>query len=376
MRFAAAAVLACVSTAAAAQRGDRPPALPAGADPNDWRAYYGHGVALLPNHAGRADAMFRWAARLDPGAAEPLVGRWVALHVRDPLRLLRTLDRDVEVLRMPGVATAEALRRKALGIDPFVNRGIEAMAYARAYGQWGQVPRTHAFDAYAHGDLDTAVRDYGRVLRRDPHDYQARLDLALVLATMGRLDGARVEIDSALADMRRRDASEVTAVYEGKDLPEYSAGVLWLRQGQPAKARERMARAVLEDASAWYPHRGIALTFMAEGRPADAVAEYRAALDLLPDDPLLLHEYAAALSASGQVEEAVMQLRKAVAIDPEWADAWLALGNAEAASGHPREAMEALTRYVARAPRREADAVSRARARIDELRASIAGPTP
>jgi Flp pilus assembly protein TadD len=369
MRLAAALVLASVSTAAAAQQRAAPPALPAGADTNDWRAYYERGAALLPGHPARADGMFRRAARLDPRQAAPLIGRWTAFHERDGLRLLRTLDRDVEVLRMPGVAAAEALRRRALAIDPFVDRGLEALAYARAYGDWGRTPRTHAFDAYARGDAETSVREYGRVLRRDPHDVSARLDLALVLATLGRLDAARVEIDSALAEMRRRDASTVTALYEGKDLPEYAAGVLWLRQGQPAKARERMARAVLEDASAWYPHRGLALTFMAEGRPADAVAEYRAALELAPDEPLLLYEHAAALSAAGQDGEAVLALRKAVALDPDWADAWLALGYADA--GHPREALDALTRYVARAPRRDADARARATARIEQLRASL-----
>jgi predicted TPR repeat methyltransferase len=87
---------------------------------------------------------------------------------------------------------------------------------------------------------------------------------------------------------------------------------------------------------------------------------------------LLLSEYADALSQAGEHAAAADQLARLVRIAPEWAAPWRALGNASLRAGRNAEATEAFTTYLARAPRRDADAMARVRAQLEQLR--VAAP--
>jgi tetratricopeptide (TPR) repeat protein len=360
------------ATAAAAQ-APRRPALPSRADPNDWNAYFDRGVELLRQDGEAADEMFRWASRLDPMRAEPLYARWVAFHVRDSGRFESYLREDSHVLQKPEVVAADSLQFAALVRNPFVHRGLVALAYDQLPGEWGDDPSTRAFLAYARGDLETAAQDMAAQVRRSPGDWRTRHDLVLTLVNLRRYDEARVNLDSVLAALRRRDERRVTHVYESKEMLMYSIGLLYLVQNRLPEAREAFAQAVLEDASQWYVHRGLGLTLFAGGHAAEALPEYRTALELAGDgEPLLLREYADALAAAGQHADAVAQLARLVELDPDWADAWLALGNAQVRAGNTAEAVQSFTAYLARAPRRDAENVARIRATLDRLRAPAA----
>lgn len=78
-----------------------------------------------------------------------------------------------------------------------------------------------------------------------------------------------------------------------------------------------------------------------EGRAAEAVDAHRRSVELLPDAPLLHVNLAHALLESGRtdsVEEAVTQLKMAVALEPENSLAWRLLGQAYARQGKEGEA--------------------------------------
>ena len=360
--------LSLSASAAAAQPSARP-ALPVGADPNDWTAYYDRGVQLLKHDGASAEAMFGWAARLDPSRAEPLYGRWVRFHLRDNLRFERYLLDDPRTLRNPAVVAADSLQMRALIRNPFVHRGLIALAYDMLPGIWSDDPSTRAFLAYANGDLPRAAENLELIVRRSPGDLRARQQLALTLVSLGRFEAARVEMDSVVARLRGADERRVVQVYESKELLLYGIGLLYLAQNQAGQARDAFAGAVLEDASQWYPHRGLGLALLAGGNAREALDEYRTALELAGDEPLLLSEYADALSGAGQYPEAVEQLTRLVRLEPEWAGPWRALGNANLGAGRRAEAIEAFTTFLARAPRSDADAVARVRAQLEQLRA-------
>ena len=364
-------LVACSATAAVAQRPIRPP-LPVGTDPNDWGSYFDRGVALLSQDGAAADEMFRWASQLDPSRPEPLYGHWVAFHVRDSHRFEQYLRDDARVLRDPQVLAADSLLLRALVRNPFVHRGLVALAYQQLPGDWGEDTYTRAFLAYAQGNLEVAARDLGALVRRSPGNFRMRHDLALTLVHLRRYDSARVELDSVLAALRRRDERRVARVYESKELLLYSIALLYLVQNRHDQAREAFAQAVLEDASQWYVHRGLGLALVAGGHPDDALAEYRSALELGGDDPLVLSEYAQALYAAGQYPAAVEQLTTLVRVAPDWAQGWLSLGNANVRAGHSDAAAEAFTAYLARAPRSESEQAGRVRASLAQLRPSVA----
>ncbi|HEX8242535.1 MAG TPA: tetratricopeptide repeat protein [Longimicrobium sp.] len=355
-------------SSAAAQIPDRP-ALPVGADPNDWNAYFDRGVRLLGEDSRAADEMFRWASRLDPSRAEPLYGRWVAFHMLDARRFADYVNDDERVRRDRGVLAADSLYMAALVRNPFVHRGLAALAYQQLPGEWAGDAFTQAFLEYARGNLDAAARRLAQVVQRSPRNFRARYALALSLVHLRRYDEARVELDSVLAVLRRREERNVVRVYESKEMLMYSLGLLHLVQNRHEQAREAFAQAVLEDASQWYAHRGLALALAAGGRPDEALPEYRTAIELAGDDPVLLSEYGKALAAAGQYAAAVEQLSRLVRITPEWADAWLALGNAEVRAGRNADAVEAFTAYLARAPRSDAAGAERVRTLLGQLRA-------
>ena len=357
-------VLSLSASAVAAQR----PALPAGADPNDWNSYYDRGLELLGRDGDAADALFRWAARLEPTRPEPLYARYVAFHLQDIRRFERYLLDDARVLRNPAVLAADSLHAQALIRNPFVHRGLIALAWDQLPGNWGNDAYTRAFLAYARSDLPQAARDLEAVVRRSPRDLRARYHLALTLVNLRRNDEARVQLDSVLAGLRRGEERRVVPVYESKELLLYGIGLLYLARNQNAPAREAFAQAVLEDASQWYVHRGLGLALLNAGNARGALDEYRTALELAGEEPLLLKEYADALSAAGEHAAAAEQLARLVRIAPEWAAAWRALGYANLRAGRRTEAAEAFTAYLARAPRSAADDIARVRAQLEQLR--------
>lgn len=367
--FAPAVAVALWASLAGAQTLVRP-ALPRDADPNDWGAYFDRGVELLPRDAAAADALFRWASRLEPSRPEPLYGRWVAFHLRDIRRFERYLLDDQRVLRNPAVIAADSLQAESLMRNPFVHRGLIALAYDQLPGRWGDDAYTRAFLAYARADLPRAARDLELVVRGSPRDVRARHHLALTLVNLRRYGEARVQLDSVLSALRRREEQRVTATYESKELLLYGIGMLQLVQRQYDAARETFAQAVLEDASQWYVHRGLGLALVAAGRADEAVGVYHTALELREDEPILLKEHAEALSAARRYPEAVEQLSRLVRLAPDWAEAWRALGNENLRLGRKTEAADAFTAYLARAPRSDAAAAARIRAQVEQLRAA------
>jgi tetratricopeptide (TPR) repeat protein len=358
-----------VLSSASAQAGARP-RLAASADSNDWNAYYDRGVVQLRSNPAIADELFRWAARLDPSRPEPLYARWVAFHVRNPGRFARYLRAEPSTLSDPALHAADSLQMRALARNPFLHRGLVAAAYAQLPGSWARDPFTVAFLKYATGDLPGAADDLALVVRRSPGSVTARHALALALANLRRYDESRAELEAVLATLRRREEGAVAPVYQSKALLMYSIGLLYLAQNRYGEAREAFAQAAVEDASRWYVHRGLGLTQRVEGRVDDALSAYRMALELAPDEPLLLSEYAQALSDAGRHAEAGEQLSRLVRIAPEWANAWRTLGEANLRAGRKAEAAEAFTAYLARAPRSDADAIARVRAQLAELRAA------
>jgi tetratricopeptide (TPR) repeat protein len=312
----------CLWAAAAAAQPEHRPALPSGADMADWNAYYNRGVMVLRSDPAAADALFRWASRLDPSRPEPLYGRWVAFHLRDKHRFLHYLrGDDARVLRDSAVLAAEALQLRALALNPFLHQGLLAAAYAQLPGGWPRDPYTQAFLKYVRGDLEGAAADLAELVRTSRDKVPARHSLALTLANLRRYDEAREQLDSVLAALRRRDERGTPAEYQSKAMLLYRIGLLYLERDRYAEAREAFAQAVVEDASQWFAHRGLGLALRAEGRAAEAVDEYRAAVELAPGEPLLLREYAEALAAAGDHAGAVGELERLVAIAPEWAAA-------------------------------------------------------
>jgi Tfp pilus assembly protein PilF len=182
-------------------------------------------------------------------------------------------------------------------------------------------------------------------------------------------------MDALVARLREREETHVVRIYESREMLEYAAGLLHMARGHAAPARERMEQALLENAAAWFAHRGRAQALRMEHRPDEAAAEMAAALELAPDDAMLRYDHGAALAEARKFAEAAVQFRRATVLEPYWADAWLALGDAERVSANAPEALAAYEHFLALAPRRMAATVQSVRRQMEQLhRAAVVAP--
>jgi Flp pilus assembly protein TadD len=128
-------------------------------------------------------------------------------------------------------------------------------------------------------------------------------------------------------------------------------------EGKPdqAIAQYRNALAIAPDNSGALNNLGSALTRSGRGSGAkgnlqEAIACFRKALQIDPTSTATHYNLAVALSSSGQTAEAITYYRQAVETDPDFFDGQLDLGNALAARGEWKEAVTHLRKAAGLRP--------------------------
>jgi Tfp pilus assembly protein PilF len=354
----------------AAQRIERPE-LPAGADRNDWAAYYDLGIDNLRNSPSTAANAFTWAARLDPSRSEPLYASWIAFWARDADKFAKYLRDDEKIIRDPAVLRADSLRLRALRRNPFVHQGLVVLLYDLLPGRWPDDMLTRAWVAYGNAELPLALELFGRAVERDPKKYgYLRYNRASAFVNLGKVDSASAEIASLLAQLRAQDNAKVGDGYQSKEQMEYAEGLIQLTLRHSADARQAFARALLENPGFAPAHAMIGDLASAAGDTATALLEYQTAIEVDPNDVILRLGYGKTLIAARRPADAVVQFRQAVTMAPEYAEAYRRLGTALETAGDAVLAGKAYTEFLARAPRKDP-----ARAQVSR-RLEALGKTP
>jgi len=101
---------------------------------------------------------------------------------------------------------------------------------------------------------------------------------------------------------------------------------------------------------AWMAHNNLGLLLFGEGRAEEAMAHYRAAIAVKPDDAFARNNLGHTLASVGRMDEAIAMLDEAVRLEPGNAEAWSNLGNALAARGRHDDALVAYQRSIAVRP--------------------------
>jgi type IV pilus assembly protein PilF len=87
-------------------------------------------------------------------------------------------------------------------------------------------------------------------------------------------------------------------------------GIAYLKQGDIALAKDKLDRALAEDANNPAVHSARAMLFERMGNPSKADEEFRTALRLAPHDPEVVNNYAVYLCQNGRTEEGVRRFEE------------------------------------------------------------------
>lgn len=210
------------------------------------------------------------------------------------------------------------------------------------------------------GDTAAALAEYERALTLVPEHPAARRNLASTLLEMGHPQEAAEEARLALALAPRDPVGHALL------------GVALVRGGH---AQEGVIE--LQQAVALAPHMidfryDLALALRQAGRLQEALAELRSLLELdpyfqparqglarwpqeqptatVPEAAREHHQRALALARAGQREQALAEFRAAVEVHPDYALAWYNMGYLLLSSGDPVQAIPALERALALNP--------------------------
>ncbi|HEY9227036.1 MAG TPA: tetratricopeptide repeat protein, partial [Gemmatimonadaceae bacterium] len=302
---ALATFIACAPATALAQQKQEPrrPVLIAGADTNDAHAYYGFAIERLTKEPQKAADALYWATRLDPNWADAFYARWVAMMLTDVTRyqLYSSGDRRT----VAEVRAIDSLLFRALTLNPFVPRRLErklfdatldAIALRAARGQTssGNVrfemelamqkwpPWRRARFAHGDGQFEQALGLYSIAIEKDQKDFGLRLDRGRLLFEMGRFEGALLDLQSAMEDIKKQQEKDLVFFYRSRAVTEHSIAVVHQKLGNTAAAKEAFGRALEQDLAYYPAHLQLANIALDAKDTTAALAELALATQLRP----------------------------------------------------------------------------------------------
>ncbi|HEY1945801.1 MAG TPA: tetratricopeptide repeat protein [Bryobacteraceae bacterium] len=161
------------------------------------------------------------------------------------------------------------------------------------------------------GETQKATQYFGKAATVNPHSAVAATEYGIALFSEGNVPEAEklfkraLETDPAYTDARFDLASAQASSAEWEDAAGNFLGVLKDRPDD-GKARQHLGEVLI----LWGDE------LLKNGKKEDALARYRDALPLRPMDPVLHGKIGAALAEMAKLDEAEVELRKALQIDP------------------------------------------------------------
>jgi tetratricopeptide (TPR) repeat protein len=305
-------------------------------------------VRALDTMARALDEWERESAK--PGA---LVGRGLEEAAKGmPLLPLATYRPGFELLARGELRSAIEELRRAASTDPLVKGPLDGSSEAH---------RVRGLVYFAQSEIDKSIEQLEAAIRLNPGDERSRLALSRVLSAAGRdADGQRALEDTLrvipasgrahwwlatsyervnrFADARREYEQAASAAVAGRSHLLGIVGRLASGAADGRGAIDALSRAVASDPGNPLWRRLLAVAYLLEDRPSEALAEFAAALRIDPRD-------AAAHLGVGQIHlnagrnaEAVDALRRATELNADSIDAAYALATALTRLGKGREA--------------------------------------
>jgi len=224
------------------------------------------------------------------------------------------------------------------------------------------------------GEAGRAAEVLEELARKEPRDLETRRQLAKALSADGRVEAAVRQLDEASAPppddpeqayllgtdylwLGKHEAAErlFARVIEARPLPQTRVlvGRTWRDAGAYGRARAELGAALREDPAVRRAHYYLGMTILADPdagprRLESAIAEFRAELELAPEDALANDQLGRCLLDAGRPAEALPVFEAAVRAEPR-ARHLYGVGRAQLALDRPAEAVASLRRALERA---------------------------
>jgi tetratricopeptide (TPR) repeat protein len=183
-----------------------------------------------------------------------------------------------------------------------------------------------AWMAYGASDFDRALRFYAAAVGSSRDPASVRMERARIFGMRGQVDSAVAEFNLAVEAQRKEDQKDLVVFYDSKAQAEFSVGVLLEGNGNADGAREAYGRALQEDLSYYPAHLRLGLLALGKKDTATAMSELALASQLAVDEPHVHYVHGYVLAALRHYPDAVVELKKAVELEPYYALPYLTLG--------------------------------------------------
>jgi Tfp pilus assembly protein PilF len=375
----------------AAQKAAKPvprPKLRDVTDTNDAQAYFDAGVQSFRSDPGYSADAFYWAARLNPGWADPLYARRAAVLAQKRTLLSESMDNRRR--RRPELLALDSLQARAYMLNPFLYRRLDhhlfinyitggdravQAEYAYEINVWLQQapPAFQAWYAYAQGNFDRALKQYSFALAQEREKAWLHLERARIFGMRSEVEPAVAEFELALRELRAKDDKSLVVFYDSKAMAEFSVATLLEGAGQADKAREAYGRALQEDLSYYPAHLRLGLLALSQKDAPAAVSELAMAAELAPNDAFVRYMNGWVLAQTKRPAEAIVELKKATELEPYYALPNLILGTQYEALEKAAEALASYERFLKTASARDPQRAF-ATERIEDVKAFLAAP--
>jgi tetratricopeptide (TPR) repeat protein len=301
------------------------PRLGVDADTNSAKAYYELAEPMVRNgfELDTAEMALYWASRLDPSWSEPIYARSLIpldALLRDRSETWQQTRSSVAVTKLAltehQVQSIDSLQRIAWDRNPFLYTELE---FRRSF----LIPRRDPFQVgyylFSTRRFAEAESLFAVGLKQHPEEFGARTYRARALFYLGKYDDVVAELEAARDTIRQREIEHRIPIVFSVEMYEFAIGIARVQQDDFPAAKAAFERALTENLGFYWAHVRLAGAALALQDTAAAITELGEAVQIEGRDPVLRLYYGAVLQSAGKFEEAVLQLKEAIALDPRYA---------------------------------------------------------
>jgi tetratricopeptide (TPR) repeat protein len=329
------------------------------ADTNSAKAYYDLAEPLVRFNLklDTAEMALYWASRIDPSWSDPIYARSLiplAAILRDRSETWQHTRSSLAVdkLALTGhqVQSIDSLQRIAWDRNPFLYTELE---FQHSFLFPRRDPFQIGYYLFSTRRFAEAESLFAVGLKQHPGEFGARTYRARALFYLGKYDAVVAELQAARDTIRQREIEHRIPVVFSVEMYEFAIGIARVQQDDFPAAKAAFERALTENLGFYWAHVRLAGAALALRDTAAAITELGEAVQIEGRDPVLRLYYGAVLQAAGKIEEAVLQLKEAIALDPRYAAPYFQLAMAYQQKGEKDAAIEQYRQFLARSARDE-----------------------